>query len=289
MNNPNITFFLAMVHSPVVGERSIINGHAIYNALLRTGKFRPDDIKKVSFGISRNVPIPITGSNIRTIEIKEEQKSDKNKKERSYSILENINKNGYDGFLDLRSNQHILTNYLLDYSNIQIDIIRPVYGQEIVHYIHHFVFYVIWKENHPDISFKWFEFNLGKERNNGFGFTKIEKYLHTNMNQLVNSLPDHYKFTVINGIEGVCNHKKYGFGEYIITETKKRVPIIKLITPLCLKTTIPGGNIYKSLPSFIDKQNEYTTINYPIWHKGVKHNLECVDSGLVRGIKNELR
>lgn len=285
MNNPNITFFLGMVHSPLVGERSIINGHSIYNALLRSGKFNPKDIKKVSFGISRNIPIPIDNFNIKFIKIQEEPKILKNKKQKnSDNILNNITKNGYSGFIDLRSNQHILTNYLYDYSNIQFDVIRPIYGRELIHYIHHFVFYIIWENKLPDIDFQWFEFSLGKERNIGFGYTRIEKYLNINMEEILEDVPDKYKSTIRNGIEGIYNHKKYGFGEYIITETNNKVPIIKLITPLCLKTSIPKCGVYGSLPSFIDKQSEYTTIDYPIWHKGEKHILECVDNGLVRGI-----
>ncbi len=265
----NITFFMVVMTSPYIGKRTVINGHAIYNALLHTNKFNPKDIKKVSFGISQNFPISYKGKNDFYINIEEPEKKK--------TLIKNIEK-GYDGFIALRTLQNNLTNPLIDYSPIPFTIISPKHNKEITHQIQVFNFFIIWNNNIPEIEFMGLEFGLGKARNNGFGFVKIHDYVHTETSKIVNvSVDEPMAFT---GIDGIYNHTKYGFGEYIITETNNKIPIIKLTTPLCLSSTIPKSTQYGSLPTFV-KDTEYTKIPYYLWYKNQEHKLDCINSGKV--------
>ncbi len=272
MNNPNITFFFVSMKSPYISKRTNINGHAIYNALLRTRMFNPKDISKVSFGISQNYPISLKGKNDFYVNIEE---PDKKK-----TIIKNIEK-GYEGFKILRLSQNNLTNPLLDYSPIPFLFVCPKHGNVITHEIQYFNFYIIWNGNVPDIKFKGFEFGIGKSRNKGFGFAVIHDYMHTNSEQIIKDSID--SFTAYSGLCGIYNHSKYGFGEFIVDKTKDDVSLIKLITPLCLNSEIIGSTSYGSLPAFI-KPIEYDKINYYLYHKGIESKLECIDNGKVMEI-----
>ena len=276
-NNPDITFFLALMHSPLIGNKNIINGHAIYNALLRTGKFKPADLEKVSFGIAQNEPVTYEGFNKYITNVEEEAKiktDAQKKKKESRTILDNLKK-GYDGVIVLRSTQNILTNPLIDHSPIPFDIIKAKHGACYAHKITYFVFYVIWKNGVPEIEFKDMEIAMGAARNSGFGFTRIERAYNTTMEDIVAGAFD--EFTARNGISGIYNHSKYGFGEFMITKKANGDQIIKLITPLCMKSSFPKSTIYRSLPTFI-KPMTYDKVKYYIWDKGQEHVLDCIQS-----------
>ena len=268
-----------MMISPYIGRRTVINGHAIYNALLHTNKFNPKDIKKVSFGITQNLPISYRGKNDFYINIEEPEKKK--------TLIKNIEK-GYDGFIALRTLQNNLSNPLIDYSPIPFTVISPKHNKEVVHQIQVFNFFIIWNNNIPEINFKELEFGLGKARNNGFGFVKIHDYVNTNTSKIING-SSFDEYTVINGIEGIYNHTKYGFGEYIITETSNKIPIMKLISPICLNSTIPKSTQYGSLPTFI-KDTDYIKSPYYLWYKNQEHKLDCINSGKVMEVSfNEIR
>lgn len=278
--NSNISFFLTLMHSPYIGERNIINGHAIYNALLRWTDIKPNEIEKVSFGISQNDPISLKGSNKYLINVNEEPKIDISKRKNSpKTILDNLDK-GYEGFKILRSTENILSNPLYDFSPIPFEIIKTKRGQTlIVHKIDYFVFFIVWKDKKPEIDFINTEFSLGFGRNNGFGFSRIEHVYDTSIEKLTAGFTnEHDKFTAINGIKGIYNHTKYGFGEYILETTNNGTKIIKTITSLCMNSTFPNSFQYGTLPSFI-KPILYNKTNYALWDKGVEHNLQVIRSG----------
>ncbi len=279
--NPNISFFLTLMHSPIIGDRNIISGHAIYNALLRWTNISPKDIEKVSFGIPQNNTISLKGSAKYLINVSEEPKTDISKRKSSpKTILDNLDK-GYDGFKVIRNTENVLSNPLYDFSPIPFEVIKNKRGQSmIVHKIDYFVFFIIWKNIKPEIDFTNVEFTLGYGRNNGFGFSRIERVYDTNMEKLIIDIEDREKFTAINGIRGIYNHAKYGFGEYILETTGSGIKIINTITPLCMSSTFPNSTQYGTLPQFV-KAIPYTKVNYSIWDKGTEHNLKVIRSGKV--------
>lgn len=277
--NPDISFFLVLMHSPLIGNKNIINGHALYNALLCWSDIKPDDIERVSFGIPQNDPVTFKGFNKYYQNTIEEPKiTIPEKKYPPKTLLDNINK-GYEGFVLLRSTENLLTNPLFDFSPIPFEIISTMRGQKLIaHKIDYFVFYIIWKGNRPDIDFTNMEFNIGMGRNNGFGLTKVERVLHTNMDALTEGVSEQDKFTAINGIKGIYNHTRYGFGEYILDTMNTGQNIIKLTTPLCMNSTFPKTTQYGALPSHV-KPVSYTKTPYIIWDKGAEHKLQVLGAG----------
>jgi len=277
--NYNISFFLTLMHSPLIGDRNIINGHAIYNALLRWTNLSPKDIEKVSFGIPQNNTISLKGSAKYLVSVSEEPKTDISKRKSSpKTILDNLDR-GYEGFKVIRSTENIFSNPLYDFSPIPFEIIKTKRGQSMIaHKIDYFVFYIIWKNIKPEIDFTNVEFTLGSGRNNGFGFSRIEKIYDTSVEKLIVGVDEDDKFTVINGIKGIYNHAKYGFGEYILETTNSGIKIINTITPLCMNSTFLNSTQYGTLPQFI-KAIPYTKVNYSIWDKGIEHNLHVIRSG----------
>ncbi len=284
MTGTNITFFLTLMHSPLIGNKNIINGHAIYNALLYTRKFKPSDIHKVSFGIAHNEPVSYKGFNKYVINIEEEMigSSDKVMKIRNETktILDNLKK-GYNGYMALRSTQNILTNPLIDYSPINFEIIKTKHGNHFAHMIKYFVFYVVWRNDIPSIDFKNLEISIGASRNAGFGFCRIEKTYSTTVDEIVAGAFD--EFTAKNGINGIYNHSKYGFGEFILDKTSKGIKIIKFITPLCMSSTFHKSTQYDILPSFIEPST-FDKSDYYIWDKGTEYRLDCIQPGKVFSI-----
>lgn len=275
--NPDISFFLALMHSPYLGNTNIVNGHAIYNALLCWENINPKQIEKVSFGIPQNVPIALKGSNKYLLNVREEPKTEKPKgKAPQRTVLDNLTK-GYEAFKVLRATENSLTNPNLDNSPIPFEILKPKHGAVIAHKIDYFVFYIIWRDAVPDNDYTNTEFTLGAGRNNGFGFTRIEKVFHTSMEDLIAGAPN--KFTATNGVKGIYNHARYGFGEYILDSSMTTgAKLVKLTTPLCMKSTYPKTTQYGTLPTFI-KPVPYEKRNYYLWDKGFEHTLECIQSG----------
>lgn len=279
--NSNISFFLALMHSPYLGNTNIINGHAIYNALLCWEDIKPSQIEKVSFGIPQNAPIALRGSNKYITDLEEEpkiekQKPGKEKKKLSASILDNLTK-GYEAFKVLRGTENTLSNPMIDDSPIPFDILRPKYGTVIAHKIEYFIFYVVWHGSIPENSYTNTEFTLGAGRNNGFGFTRIERTFNTTIKDLIAGAPNEY--SAASGIKGIYNHDRYGFGEYIIDSSRATGrTLVKLTTPLCMKSTYPKATHYGTLPSFFVPV-QYEKKNYYLWDKGTEHILECIPDG----------
>ncbi len=278
--NPEVTFFLGLMHGGLVGNKNIINGHAIYNALLcAIPDLRPIDINKVSFGITQNDPVTFKGSNKYQTNTKEEPKiTVPEKKSPPKTILDNLNK-GYEGFCVLRSTENILTNPLFDFSPIPFEIIQTGRGTtQIIHKVDYFVFFIVWKDTKPKIDFINKEIIIGSGRNNGFGFSNIERAYDTTINDLVNGVPDEDIFTAINGITGIYNHARYGFGEYVLDVMNNGVKIIKLTTPLCMNSTFPNATQYGTLPNFV-KTVPYTKSGYSLWDKGIEQSLQVIRPG----------
>lgn len=263
--NDNITFFLVEMDSPLVSLRSTINGHAIYNALLNSKKFAPKELEKVSFGISQPSPLSYKGRNfpISNIDPKEGK-----------TIIHNIEK-GYEGFKILRRMQNEITNPLYGYYPIPFKMIRPKHTERVLaHQIDLFTFFIVWESDIPSLDFNRLDFSVGKARNSGFGFARVIDCLHINMEKIVEGSWD--KFTAAQGVSGIYNHKKYGFGEFYIDATSNGVKGIKLTTPLCLNSTMDRSTYYGALPSFL-KPTEFTKKPYHLWHKGQEHVLDCLD------------
>ena len=289
--NPEVTFFLTLMHGGLVGNKNIINGHAIYNALLcAIPDMRPDEIDKVSFGISQNDPVTFPGFNKYITNTDEESKIvDENKKKKvpDETILDNFSKvdtktgmsRGYEVFTVLRSTENILTNPLFDYSPIPFEIIKTARGtSQIIHKIDYFVFYIVWKNAKPRLEFKNKEIVIGAGRNNGFGFSNIERVFNTTMSNIVAAVPEADKYTAINGITGIYNHARYGFGEYVLDTMNTGARIIKLTTPLCMNSTFPNVTQYGTLPTFV-KSVPYTKSGYSLWDKGLEQSLQVIRPG----------
>lgn len=277
--NSDVTFFLALMHSPLIGDKNVINGHALYNAMLRWSDIKPGSIDKVSFGISQNDPVTFKGYNLYNQNTLEEPKTAiPEKKYPPKTVLENINK-GYEGFTMLRSIQNTLTNPLYDFSPIPFEVIRTMRGQKLIgHKIDYFIFYIIWKGARPDTDLTNTEFTLGMGRNNGFGFTNIERVYNTTLDSLLVGVTELDKFTAMNGIKGIYNHARYGFGEYVFDTMNTGQRIIKLTTPLCMNSTFATATQYGALPSHI-KTVPYTKTPYTMFDKGIKQNLQVITPG----------
>lgn len=269
--NPDVTFFLAMMNTPLIGNRNVINGHALYNAMLCWSSISPKDIDKVSFGITQNEAVSFKGSNVYKIRIPKEIPIKE-------SVLTNL-KHGYEAFVVLRSIQNTFTNPLLDYSPIPFSMVHTQQGQRLIaHEIDYFTFYVVWKDAKPNIRFLGTELAIGMGRNNGFGMAVIEDVYNTNMDELVASVPEKDRYTAVNGIKGICNHSRYGFGEYTLDTTNTGQRIIKLTSPLCLNSTFANATHYGTLPGFV-KPVPYTKIPYCLWDKGIEQTLQVITPG----------
>lgn len=276
--NTNISFFLGRMHSPYLGNTNIINGHAIYNSLLKWTDVNAGDIEKVSFGISQNDPISLKGSNKYQLNVSETPKIEKPKRKIRDTVLDNLSK-GYDAFKVLRGIENSLTNPNIDYSPIPFEIIKPKHGTLIAHKIDYFTFFIIWKNKIPDIDFTGTELTIGAGRNSGFGFTTVERVFNTTLSQILFGLPEEDKTYAMSGISGIYNHARYGFGEFIIDQSKTtKKKLVKLTTPLCMRTTYPEATQYGSLPSFITPTIYEKTDNF-IYDKGTRHTLGCIQSG----------
>ena len=282
--NPDISFFMGLMYSPLIGDKNVINGHALYNAMLRWSDIKADNINKISFGIPQNDPVTFKGFNKYHQNTIEEPKNPIMregkiiKKAQPKTVLDNINK-GYEGFTVLRSIENILTNPLYDFSPIPFEIIHTMRGQRMIaHKIDYFIFYIVWKGTKPDTDFTNTEFSIGMGRNNGFGLTNIERVFNTNMDAVTAGVPEHDKFTAINGIMGIFNHTRYGFGEYVLDTMNTGQSIMKLTTPLCLNSTYPNATQYGALPSHV-KPVPYTKSPYILWDKGVEQTLQVIKPG----------
>jgi hypothetical protein len=88
--------------------------------------------------------------------------------------------------------------------------------------------------------------------------------------------------TAKNGMTGILNHKKYGYGEYQIkkSEKSKGKYWIQLTTPLCLSSTIEGSRNYIVPPPFMIG-DVYRKHKESIWRKGKVENLYCISDGAV--------
>lgn len=281
IRNYNISYFLVLMHSPLISKRNIINGHAIYNALLRSGKINPDEILKISFGISQNIPISLKGSNKYLINVEEEDKIPIRKEKKikiKPTIIDNLTEKGYDGFVALRKTENNFTNPLYDFSPIPFKVIKSkhteLHDDLISHCISYFTFYIIWKNEVPSIDFKNMEFGLGKARNNGFGFSRIEKVVNITTDQLLSKVDGDLFDTTLKGILGIYNHKKYGFGEYIIENNKW----FKLTTPLCMESSLKDTGKYTFTPSCTEIDN-YIISPYYLWDDNHLYELKVINAG----------
>lgn len=279
-----ITIFFGQFESQYVGSPFMVGGNQIYSAIIREkGIQYAKELTKVSHGVFHELP------DYRSTNWK------------GWYVRDRINLNNksivtYDDFMELRNYntpfiKEVKTkkekenyNWLADYNRLllkhRFQISNGKNGETIDAFLpNKLSFFVIGKD---DVNLDYI--SLGAKRNLGFGSLKITDTYTFDINDLdFLNLSDDHKIidTAKNGIYGIYNHAKYGYGEFKIEKwVNKNKHLIRFITPLCMDSTIEGSTTYDKLPSFIKSDNYRKTREF-MWRKGKPETLYCIADGSV--------
>ncbi len=273
-----ITIYFGKFNSEYVGSPFMIGGNQIYSAIIKENGL--DIIKsatKISHGIFHTIP---------------KYSSDW----KGWHVNEKINLNEktiktYNDFFQLRNyhtpfiqdtmgkDKGINKGEYSDFNRIlrkQEVIIKS--GEKINIFTPDRLSFFIISDNPPELD----ELSLGAKRNLGFGRLKITNKYTFNINNLDYSKIGENKNiieTAKNGIRGILNHNKYGYGEFQLEDWKETF-LIRLMTPLCLSSSIKESRIYETVPPFM-KGDVYRRHQEVIWRKGQTENLFCISDGSV--------
>jgi hypothetical protein len=272
---PVITVYFAQFDTPYIGSPTMINGNQIYSAIIREkGLAAIQNSIKVSHGIFHTI---VKGS-----------KDWKGWPVRNKANINEKTIKSYGDFFQLRNyNTPFIKDMdqLSDYNRL-IDKHRAIIknGDKIdMFFTDKLSFFIVSDRNNiVDLD----SFSLGAKRNLGFGHVTVvnEPYsfeldsldfseLGTDMDRIN---------TAKNGIVGVLNHSKYGYGEYRIESSAsiKDKYWVRLTTPLCLSSTVDGSREYQLPPPFM-KGLVYRKHKEEIWRKGKPEKLYCISDGTV--------
>lgn len=276
-----ISLFFGKFDSPYIGSPFMISGNQIYSAIIReNGMEAIKNATKISHGVFHNIPAN---------HIDYRGKATYNRKDwRGWPVGEKINMdertiNTYDDFFKLRSYQ---TPFIKN-TDAHSDMSRLLRSHRFIlkngdkidsFHADRLSFFVI-SGARVEIS----ELHLGAKRNMGFGSLTITNSYSFDIDSLDFSVfGDNQKLidTAKSGITGILNHKKYGYGEFKAERWKEDKWLIKLSTPLCLRSTIEGARNYDILPPFM-VNDTFRRHRENIWRKGKIETLYCVSDGSV--------
>lgn len=299
VDNKLVTIYFGRFGSEYVGSPFIVSGNQIYSAIIH--EYGMDVIANAT-KISAGVFHTITAESIGAYPNKQSQDFSKityNKKDwKGYPVGDTINLNNktvgtYEDFFQLRSyhtpfikdtigssavgvNQgefsdfnRIMRNHrTVIKSGDKINIFSP----------DRLSFYII-SDKPLDIQ----ELSVGAKRNLGFGRVVITNQYTFNLDDLdYSKLGDDEKVikTAKSGIFGVLNHKKYGYGEFQIENWKDKLFLIRLMTPLCLSSSMDDTKAFERQPDFM-VGDVYRRHQEVIWRKGHPETLFCISDGSV--------
>jgi len=291
-SNDLVTIYFGTFDSIYSGSPIMIGGNQIYSAIIKSyGINAISDISKVSHGIYHFIPI----ENIDYYGKVTYDKSDW----KGWHVGNHINLDGksvstYSDFMSLRQYQ---TPFIKDIQNKKTNVVcsEPTRilkkhtfsindGNKIKTYVPDRISFFIISKNDPCIEVGD-NIQLGAHRNLGFGNVNITNKYTFCIDDLDYSCfgTDNILIaTAKEGIRGILNHQKYGYGEFMIEKQKKNdnVWFIKLITPLCLSSTIENTRRYDTPPRFMYSYSYRQRMNY-IWRKGKEEELQCISDGNV--------
>lgn len=273
-----ITIYFGKFETQYIGSPFMIGGNQIYSAIIRENGL--DSIKsasKISHGIFHTIPKGASDWMGWKVDdkINLNEKTIKSYKDflqlRSYHTpfikdipgkQKGINQGEYSDFNRIMRKQDVIIK-----SGEKIDIFAP----------DRLSFFII-SNNSIDLN----ELSIGAKRNLGFGRFKITNEYSFNIDNLdYSKLSDDKKVieTAKNGIKGILNHQKYGYGEFSVENWSDRF-LIRLMTPLCLSSSIEGSRNYDTVPDFM-KGDVYRRHQETIWRKGHTEKLYCISDGSV--------
>lgn len=284
------TIYFGRFTSGYIGSPFLVGGNQIYSAIIR--EFGLDAISsavKVSHGVFHSItPESIDRFN----------KCTYNKKDwMGYPVGDKINLSNktiktYNNFFQLR-NYHtpfikdsigssavgINQGEYSDFNRIMRNhrsIIKN--GDKINIFSPDRISFFIVSDNPPDIE----EISLGAKRNLGFGRVIITNKYSFNIDDLdYSELGNDKKLieTAKSGISGILNHSKYGYGEFQIENWKGQF-LIRLMTPLCLSSSMDDTTVFEKQPDFMSG-DIYRRHQEVIWRKGHPETLFCISDGSV--------
>jgi len=277
-----INLFFAKFESPYAGSPFLISGNQIYSAIIREkGLSEIQDTLKVSHGVFHSIaPEGLNYSG----------KTTYNKKDWSgHPVGDKINLDAkhiksYNDFFQLRSYD---TPFIKD-NNKRADFDRLMRkhrfviksGENIdVFHADRLSFFIV-----ADREIQLEQLQLGAKRNMGFGLLNITNHYSFELESLdfgsVFGDDENLIETAKNGITGILNHAKYGYGEFKLEPWKGGTWLVKLTSPLCLDSTVEGARHYEHLPPFM-KSEGFRKHREFIWRKGKAETLYCVSDGSV--------
>lgn len=276
-----ITLYFGKFESPYIGSPFLISGNQIYSAIIREkGMNETEGLKKISHGVFHTI-LPES--------INHRGKVTYNKKDwKGFPVGDKINISNttmktYDDFFQLRNYNTPFakdTNGNYEYDRIMRHHRLSICSGDKIDLFHadRLSFFTV--GNHGvDIE----NLQLGAKRNLGFGMFSITNKYSFDLESLDFSIfngNENLINTAKNGICGILNHAKYGYGEFRLDGWVDDKWLIKLTSPLCLESTIEGSRCYNNPPPFM-KNEGYRKHIESIWRKGKPEKLYCVSDGNV--------
>jgi len=277
-----ITIFFGRFDSPYVGSPFLVSGNQIYSAIIREKGLKvAKGLRKISHGVFHNI-LPEYISNLGKVSY--------NKKDwKGYPVGDKINLSEktiekYNDFFQLR-NYH--TPFLKDNMNGILERDRIMNHHQIVinsgekmdlFHADRLSFFTVGNE-----ALEIEQFQLGAKRNLGFGLFTVSNKYSFDLDSLDYSIFGDNKVlidTAKNGITGVLNHAKYGYGEFKMESWGDKGWLIRLTSPLCLESTIKDSRNYPLPPPFM-KSEGYRKHTESLWVKGKVEQLYCISDGMV--------
>ena len=265
----------------------MVAGNAIYSALLATRHVDTGNknLLKVSHGIFQEIPYVIkSGGKVKTMA----------RDHRGHPVSTAEGKSQVSKIKTYRD-FFLTRQYITPYRSLagEYDDLRIIHSQDVrlnnsvvvnILHPHYLLFFVVTKDGSEIDLHRDDELRIGGHRNLGFGCVRVLDVGHIKLNEIDYSVFDDNEKLIsdaMNGISGIYNHKKYGYGEYQIDKWRDGW-IVKLTTPMCMRSTIRGANIWGRIPSFL-REDDYRERIDRIWIKRRIHELACIDRGQVFG------
>lgn len=287
----SVTIYFGRFGSEYIGSPFMIGGNQIYSAIIR--EYGLDAISKAD-KISSGIFHTITAESVDIY-----NKFSYNKKDwKGYPVGNNINLSEktirtYEDFFQLRSYHTPFIKDAIGSGRVGVNqgefsdfnrimkkhrtVIKS--GDKINIFSPDRLSFFIVSDTPPKIQ----ELYVGAKRNLGFGQVVITNQYTFSLDDLdYSKLGDDTNVinTAKSGILGVLNHKKYGYGEFQIENWKENLFLIRLMTPLCLSSSMDDTSTFEHQPNYM-KGDVYRRHQEVIWRKGHPETLFCISDGSV--------
>ncbi len=276
-----ITVYFGRFESPYVGSPFMISGNQIYSALIHEkGLNETKGLKKVSHGVFHVIPP-------KSIDGRGKISYDK-RDWKGFVVSDHIHLSDktiekYDDFFQLRSySTPFIKDNSADHESDRImrhHQISISSGEKInLFHADRLSFFTI-GDHEIDVD----NIQLGAKRNTGFGLFSITNKYSFYLDSLDYSIFGDDKNlieTAKNGITGILNHAKYGYGEFKLHAWGNKGWLIRLTSPMCLDSTINGARHYSLPPPFM-KSEGFRKHSESLWIKGKVEKIYCISDGSV--------